>query len=142
MQRADELGERLPRALAGRAGAALADLNAVAPRLRVDALFDRLRIARDRLESQWRLAMLAHPDRPLERGFVRVTDRKGRTLAKVADAKAAHDVTLHFGDGAADATIADGASQAAPPVRRARVERKPAAPYIKPLPGLFDAPEE
>ena len=142
MQRADELGERLPRALAGRAGAALAQLNGVAPRLRIEGLYDRARSARERLESQWRLAVLAHPDRPLKRGFVRVTDRAGRTLARVAEARAAHDVTLHFGDGAADAIIAGGTSQAKPPARRARVERKAAAPYIKPLPGLFDAPEE
>src|SRR5687768_16805710 len=42
IQRSDELGERLPRALAARAGHARADLNAVAPRLRPDLLRDRI----------------------------------------------------------------------------------------------------
>src|SRR5687767_5587323 len=39
-QRTDELGERLPRALAARAGHARADLNAIAPRLRVELVND------------------------------------------------------------------------------------------------------
>ncbi len=137
-QRADELGDRLPRALAGRAGSARAELNAVAPRLRIEALYDRVRALREKLESEWRLAQMSHPDRPLKRGFVRVTDRSGRTVARVADAKAAGALTLHFGDGAADATI----DRAAAVARPARVERKPPGPYIKPQPGLFDAPEE
>ena len=141
-QRTDELGDRLPRALAGRASAARALFNAVAPRLRVEALSERARHARERLDSLWRMAMLVHPERPLKRGFVRVTDRKGRTLSKVAEAKAAHVVTLHFGDGAADAAIESGGSQARKPPSRTRVERKAARPYIEPLPGLFDVPEE
>ncbi|MGH6658576.1 MAG: exodeoxyribonuclease VII large subunit, partial [Sphingomicrobium sp.] len=141
-QRTDELGDRLPRALAGRAGAARALFNAVAPRLRVEALSERARHARERLDSLWRMAMLVHPDRPLKRGFVRVTDRSGRTLSKVVEARAAGVVTLHFGDGAADAAIEDGGRNARKPAARARVERKAGDPYIQALPGLFDAPKE
>ena len=141
-QRTDELGERLPRALAGRAGTARALFNAVAPRLRVEALSERARLARERLDSLWRMAILVHPDRPLQRGFVRVTDRSGRTLSKVREARAAGEVTLHFGDGAADAAIEDGGGTARKPGPRARVERKAGQPYIQALPGLFDAPEE
>ncbi|MES2147496.1 MAG: exodeoxyribonuclease VII large subunit [Pseudomonadota bacterium] len=140
MQRTDDLGHRLPRALAGRAGTARADLNAVAPRLRIEAINDRVRALRERLEALWRLAAASHPERPLQRGFVRVTDRSGRTLARVADATAARALTLHFGDGSADATIDGGTAAKSAPSRR--VERKSAAPYNKPQPGLFDPAEE
>ena len=132
-QRLDEVGDRLPRALASRAGNARADLNAVAPRLRSELLLDRLKRSSERLESLWRLAELAHPERPLRRGFVRVTDRAGATLGKAADAVAARLVTLHFGDGPVEATT--GASP--PPV-----ERKRRSAYAAPQPGLFDQAEE
>ena len=128
-QRLDEVGDRLPRALASRAGGARADLNAVAPRLRAELLLDRLSRASEKLESLWRLAELAHPDRPLARGFVRVTDRAGRTLAKAADAIAARLLTLHFGDGEVAATTGE---------RAAKVERKPRSSYVARQGGLFD----
>ncbi|MBA2771403.1 MAG: exodeoxyribonuclease VII large subunit [Sphingomonas sp.] len=134
-QRLDEVGDRLPRALASRAGEARADLNAVAPRLRHELLLDRLRRSSEKLDSLWRLAELAHPDRPLGRGFVRVTDRAGATLSKAADAIAAKLVTLHFGDGAVEA--ATGTAAPPPPV-----ERKRRSAYVPPQPGLFDETEE
>ena len=81
------------------------------------------------------MAGLVHPDRPLSRGFARVTARDGRTLTRVGDARAAKAVTLHFGDGAADAEVGDR-------LRSRPVERKPRRPYIAPQPGLFDAGEE
>jgi exodeoxyribonuclease VII large subunit len=77
----------------------------------------------------WRLAELAHPDRPLQRGFVRVTDRAGKTIARAADAIAARLLTLQFGDGAVDATA--GGSPAP-------VERKRRRSYVAGQPGLFD----
>lgn len=132
VQRFDEIGDRLPRALASRAGDARANLNAFAPRLRPELLLDRVSRESDKLESLWRLAELSHPDRPLKRGFARVTDRTGKTLAKAADAIAARLVTLHFGDGAVDSTTGDGA---------APVERKRRSSYAAPQPGLFDQTE-
>ena len=39
----------------------------------------------------------------LERGFARVTDRAGKTLIRAADARAARELRLHFGDGEVDA---------------------------------------
>ena len=128
-QRLDEVGERLPRALASRASDARANLNAVAPRLRPALLLDRLSRASERLASLWRLAELAHPDRPLQRGFVRVTDRAGKTLARAADAIAARLLTLHFGDGEVEATAGDGA---------APVERRRRSSYVAKQAGLFD----
>jgi exodeoxyribonuclease VII large subunit len=135
-QRVDDLVARMPRALAARAAHARADLSAVAPRLRPELLSDRIRRAEERLASLWRLAELAHPDRPLKRGFARVTDRMGKTLTHAAEAIAAKALTLHFGDGAVDATTE------ADPKRPARVERKPSRSYVAPQRGLFDEPEE
>jgi exodeoxyribonuclease VII large subunit len=135
-QRVDDLVARMPRALAARAAHARADLSAVAPRLRAELLSDRLHRAQDRLASLWRLAELAHPDRPMKRGFVRVTDRAGQTLTHAAEAIAARALTLHFGDGAVDATTSEE------PKRPARVERATKQPYSAPQRGLFDEPEE
>jgi len=136
MQRVDDLVSRMPRALAARAAHARADLSAVAPRLRSELLTDRIHRAEDQLASLWRLAELAHPDRPLKRGFARVTDRAGKTLTHAAEAIAARELTLHFGDGNVDATTGGE------PKRPARVERTPTRPYVAPQRGLFDEPEE
>ena len=136
MQHVDDLVARMPRALAARAAHARADLSGAAPRLRPELLTDRIQRAEDRLASLWRLAELAHPERPLKRGFARVTDRTGKTLTHAAEAVAARAVTLHFGDGKVEATT-DGE-----PKRPARVERKPSRPYVASQRGLFDEPEE
>jgi len=136
-QRLDELGERLPRSLGARAGNARADLNLVAGRLRSDLIDQRIARLNERLSAAWRMAELAHPERPLQRGFARVTSRDGHTLIHARDAREAAALTLHFADGAVDATV-DGASK--PPPRP--VERKPGKSYIAPQPGLFDPPEE
>jgi exodeoxyribonuclease VII large subunit len=132
-QRLDELWDRLPRALASRAGAARADLNAVAPRLRRELLLDRVVRSAEKLESLWTMAQLVHPDRPLSRGFVRVTDRAGKTLARAADAIAARLLTLRFGDG----DVAVAAGETPPPV-----ERKRRHSYVSKQPGLFDQAED
>jgi exodeoxyribonuclease VII large subunit len=136
-QRVDDLVGRLPRALAARAAHARADLSAVAPRLRSELLSDRVSRAREQLASLWRLAELAHPDRPLKRGFARVTDRAGKTLTHAAEAIAAGELKLHFGDGTIDATTGGGSAN--PP---SRVERPKRASYVAPQRGLFDEPED
>ena len=130
-QRLDEIGERLPRALASRASDARANLNGVAPRLRPEILLDRVSRASEKLASLWKMAELVHPDRPLSRGFVRVTDRAGKTLARAADAIAAKLLTLHFGDGGVAAST-ESAGSPDP------VERKRRSSYVAPQPGLFD----
>jgi exodeoxyribonuclease VII large subunit len=135
IQRLDEVGERLPRSLAARAGSARADLNLVAGRLRRDVVDQRIARLTEQLSSLWRLAELAHPDKPLSRGFARVTGRDGKTLTLARDARAAQRLTLHFGDGAVDASV-DG-SPPAPPV-----EPKRRKPYIPSQPGLFDPAED
>jgi exodeoxyribonuclease VII large subunit len=103
-------------------------LNAVAPRLRPQLLLDRVSRTSERLESLWKMARLVHPDRPLSRGFARVTDRSGKTLAKAADARSAKLLSLHFIDGKVDASTAESAP----------VERRPRPPYVDNQPGFFD----
>src|SRR5207237_4148423 len=88
-QRLDEIGERLPRSLAARAGAARADLNLVAGRLRRDVLDQRISRLSEKLAAAWKMAELAHPERPLSKGYVRVTSRDGKTLTVAADAVSA-----------------------------------------------------
>jgi exodeoxyribonuclease VII large subunit len=133
-QRLDDVGDRLPRALVQRTAHARADLAAVAPRLQARLLGERVTRAQERLMSLWRLAELAHPERPLQRGYVRVTDRAGKTIIHAAAARAAGQVDLHFADGRVPAQVGDGMGPVAfRPARR--VERKPRDPY---LPGQAD----
>ena len=133
VQRLDEVGERLPRSLAARAGSARADLNLISGRLRRDVIDQRIARLSERLAAAWKMAELAHPERPLSKGYVRVTDVVGRTLTHAADARAARDLRLHFGDGSVDVSVA---GKAAP------VERTSRRSYMPPQPGLFDAGEE
>jgi exodeoxyribonuclease VII large subunit len=131
-QRLDQVGARLPRALAARSGHARADLNRVAPRLRTELLLDRVLRSGERLAALWRLAELAHPDRPLQRGFARVSGRSGGTVQSAAGARAERLLTLHFADGAVPAAVEE--SGRAP----TRLERTRTRPYVPPQPGLFD----
>jgi exodeoxyribonuclease VII large subunit len=157
-QRVDELGERLPRALDARAAkgrAALAesgsrlqpallvrkveqgrqrlvDLRPASPQRRID-------VAAKQLADLWRLATLAHPDRPLTKGYVRVTDRSGKTLVHAGEARAARAIDLHFADGRVAATVGDPLALA--PRSARRVEPKPPSPYPPSQRTLFD-PEE
>ncbi len=135
VQRVDELGERLPRSLAARTSQARADMNLISGRLRRDLLNQRIAHLSDRLAAAWKMAELVHPERPLSKGYVRVTGRNGQTLTRAQDARAEQHLTLHFGDGNVDARV-EQAGGAQP------VERKPRRPYIPPQPGLFDRPEE
>jgi exodeoxyribonuclease VII large subunit len=134
-QKLDELAARIPRALSSRAAHARADYSAVAPRLRSELLVQRIQRSEEKLASLWRLAELAHPDRPLKRGFARITDRVGKTLTRAADAEAAKALRIHFGDGVVEASTGK-------PDTPARVERAPRRSYVAPQPGLFDDGED
>jgi exodeoxyribonuclease VII large subunit len=80
------------------------------------------------------MAELVHPERPLTRGFVRVTDRAGKTLLHAAAGRAAGAIVLHFAEGRVGAQVGDSAGPQ--PFRPAkRVERKAGGPY---LPGQAD----
>ena len=135
-QRLDDVGERLPRSLAARAGSARADLNLIAGRLRRDVVDQRIARLSERLAAAWKMAELAHPERPLSKGYVRVTSRDGKTLTHASDARAARNLTLRFGDGSVDASVDGGGALPQP------VERKARRPHMPPQPGLFDGTEE
>ena len=116
-QRVDDLGERLGQALTKRAalaeGALARASGGFGPRLlsslvarkseqlaaqRLPMILLDRRAADDqaRLDSLWRLAGQLHPDKPLSRGFARITDRDGRTLTSGAAAEKAGALTLRF----------------------------------------------
>jgi exodeoxyribonuclease VII large subunit len=130
-QRVDEVAGRLPRALAARTHKAEAAMNLVTPLLRRSLIDQRLASLSERLSATWKMAELVHPERPLSRGYVRVSSGDGRTLTHAADARAARDLALHFADGVVEATVRG--SQAPP-----RLERKGRSTYVAPQPGLFD----
>jgi exodeoxyribonuclease VII large subunit len=104
-QRLDELAERLPRALRGRLDRARGELGRASGALRPALLVSRYRRARERLDALWRVAELAHPNKPLERGYARVESRQGRTLTSAAAANEARLLRLHFADGSLDAAV-------------------------------------
>ncbi|MBX7482183.1 exodeoxyribonuclease VII large subunit [Qipengyuania qiaonensis] len=79
----------------------------------VPALVERpLADRRERLAALARLAEQLHPDRPLSRGYVRVTGPDGRTITDKAQAAKEAALTLKFRDG--DLGVATGASSPAP----------------------------
>jgi exodeoxyribonuclease VII large subunit len=135
VQRLDDLSERLPRSLSARAGSARGDLNLVAGRLRRDVIDQRIARLSERLASAWKMAELVHPERPLSKGYVRVTGRDGHTLTHARAAREAQHLALHFGDGIVDASV-DGAVAPRP------IEPKRRKPYMPNQPGLFDPAEE
>jgi exodeoxyribonuclease VII large subunit len=114
-QRLDELAERLPRALGSRLDRARGELGRAGGALRPALLESRCKRARERLDALWRVAQLAHPNKPLERGYARVESRDGKTLTSAAAAAEARLLRLHFGDGAVEAAV----------------ERSKRAPYLQ-----------
>ncbi|MGZ8311831.1 MAG: exodeoxyribonuclease VII large subunit [Allosphingosinicella sp.] len=125
-QRVDELAERLPRALRGRLDRARGELGHAGGALRPGLLVSAHKRARERLGALWRVAELAHPNRPLQRGYARVEDRAGHTLISAGGARAARLLRLHFHDGAVDAAVGD-----APPPSPAR-SRTPGRGGVEP----------
>jgi exodeoxyribonuclease VII large subunit len=117
-QKLDDLADRLPRALGARLDRARGDLGHAAGALRPGLLVAIQRRASERLAALWRVAELAHPNRPLERGYARVEDGTGRTMTSAAAARAAGRLRLFFGDGDVGASV-DGAA----PVRRSSPPR-------------------
>ena len=109
----DDLGERLPRALRGRLDRARGELGHAGGALRPGLLVAIEQRGRERLNALWRVAQLAHPNRPLERGYARVEDRKGRVLVSAAAAREAKLLSLVFGDGRTDVAVTDGPARPA-----------------------------
>jgi exodeoxyribonuclease VII large subunit len=121
-QRLDDLAERLPRALRTELSQARAALGQRSGALRPGLLVGAHRRASDRLQGLWRVAQLAHPNKPLERGYARVEDRAGKTLMSAAAAREAVRLRLVFADGSVEASAGDVAP----------VERPRRGAYIRP----------
>ncbi|MEA3009769.1 MAG: exodeoxyribonuclease large subunit [Sphingomonadales bacterium] len=124
-QRLDDLADRLPRGLRTELSHARAALNQAAGALRPGLLNATHARAKERLEALWRVAQLAHPNRPLDRGYARIEDGAGKTLISAAAARAAGRLRLIFGDGDVAASV-EGQARATP------VERPRRASYGKP----------
>jgi exodeoxyribonuclease VII large subunit len=107
-QKIDDLAERLPRALRGRLDRARGDLGHAAGALRPGLLASAHARAKERLDALWRVAQLAHPNRPLEKGYARVEDRSGKTLISAEAAGKARLLRLVFGDGKVDVAVEQG----------------------------------
>ncbi len=112
-QRLDDLAERLPRGLKGRLDRAAGELGRAGGALRPGLLVSAHARASERLAALWRVAELAHPERPLEKGYALVTDRAGKVLISAAAAREAQALNLRFRDGQVEATIGE-------PVERAK----------------------
>jgi exodeoxyribonuclease VII large subunit len=138
-QRLDDMAERLRRGLKDRAGAERVSLQALTGRLSLPLLRAQARQAaeqlvrsglapalverrlasgRDRLAALDRLLPQLHPDKPLARGFARVTDVAGRTLTSREQAGRERELVLRFGDG--ELPVSTGSASAKKP--------RPAAP--------------
>jgi exodeoxyribonuclease VII large subunit len=104
-QRLDELADRLPRALRGRLDSAKGELGRAGGALRPALLEAAHRRAKERLDALWRVAQLAHPEKPLARGYAWVADRAGKPLTTAAAANEARLLRLHFRDGIVDAAV-------------------------------------
>ena len=119
-QQLDDLADRLRRGLGERIVHARLALQQDAARLSAPLLAARVRHEQQRLDAVrlnpalvtariaagterlaglFRLAQSLHPDKPLARGYVRVTAADGRTLVSKAEAAGEAALSLHFGDG-------------------------------------------
>ncbi len=138
-QRLDDLAERLRRGLHDRAAQGRERLSnlrlapavlernlreaqrALAGQKLAPALVERpLAERRERLAALGRLAEQLHPDRPLARGYVRVTDAEGRTITDRAGAAKEGALTLKFRDGDLDVSTGGAAAPTAPRRKPAR----------------------
>ncbi|MGN6356877.1 MAG: exodeoxyribonuclease VII large subunit [Novosphingobium sp.] len=145
-QQLDDLADRLRRGLGQRIVQARLALQQDAARLSAPLLSARVRHERHRLDSVRlnpalvtgriaagterlaalsRLAQSLHPDKPLARGYVRVTAANGETLVSKAEAGREASLVLHFGDGELAVMPLDSRT---PPPRRPSSPQKPPPP--------------
>jgi exodeoxyribonuclease VII large subunit len=107
-QRTDDLAERLRQSLVGRVNRAQLAFTGPAQMLTPRLLVRQVEQGQQRLNALARLADSLHPEAPLKRGFARVTDSEGKTIASREAAIAAGQVGLRFADGEAGATVEGG----------------------------------
>jgi exodeoxyribonuclease VII large subunit len=129
-QKLDDLAERLPRGLRGRLDRARGELGRAGGALRPGLLRSAHDRAKERLAALWRVAQLAHPERPLEKGYALVTDREGKVLISAGAAREAQLLTLRFRDGEVEAATGDTAPPGPERAPERTVERPKRAPHI------------
>ena len=117
-QRTDELAERLRQSLAVRINKAQLALAGPAQRLSPRLLVRQVEYGQQRLDALVRLADSLHPEAPLKRGFARVTDTNGKTIASREAAISAGHVGLRFADGEVGARVQGDNPPPRPPVTR------------------------
>lgn len=146
-QQLDDLADRLRRGLGERIVHARLALQQDAARLSAPLLSARVRHERHRLDSVRlnpvlvtgriaagserlaalsRLAQSLHPDKPLARGYVRVTAPNGQTLVSKVEAARETSLVLHFGDG--ELAVVPFGSGPAPTSKRPPSPQKPPPP--------------
>jgi len=107
-------------------------LEAVAARLK-PAAERRLERLGERLEALSKLYASVDPDRPLQRGFARVTRPDGSIVHAGASLASGEPVDIRFGDAVTRQAVIDGPASSAPPAS------KPAKPRAKaPSPAQGD----
>ena len=126
-QRVDDIAERLPRALAARLAQARSDYARRADRLQPILLKRRMGESSRRLADLARLVTQLHPDKPLEKGYARVSSRSGETVTGTRAAREAVALLLHFSDGKVDVRVEDagGAAYAKPKRKKPKSKTKP-----------------
>jgi exodeoxyribonuclease VII large subunit len=86
----------------------------------------RIAAGGERLAALSRLAQSLHPDKPLARGYVRVTAPNGQTLVSKVEAARETSLVLHFGDG--ELAVVPFGSGPAPTSKRPPSPQKPPPP--------------
>nr|WP_280638950.1 exodeoxyribonuclease VII large subunit [Sphingomicrobium aestuariivivum] len=136
--RLDQQGERALAGLRQHYRREEARSRSILARLRPEPIERRLDDLSQRLDAAWSMARLAHPDGPLERGFVRVMAGDD-VVTGVEVARRAGTLDLVFHDGRL-AVVPAG--EGAPPARRP-VAKRARKPYLAPdQGGLFDARDD
>jgi exodeoxyribonuclease VII large subunit len=92
------------------------------------AMRRRLERVGERLESLAKLYASVDPDRPLQRGFARVTRGDGSIVHAGAALASGEAVAIKFGDQVTRQAVIDGAEGASAPPKPAARPRKPTAP--------------
>jgi exodeoxyribonuclease VII large subunit len=106
----------LRQSLAGRVNKAQLAFTGPAQMLAPRLLIRQLEQAQQKLNALSRLADSLHPEAPLKRGFARVTDADGKTIASREAAIAAGQVGLRFADGEVGAAVQGGSVPPRPAV--------------------------
>ncbi len=126
MQRLDDAGMRLPRALSQRLALAQSRFAPVSAALQPRLLITQVARRREQLAALWRLAQSLDPRALLSRGYAMVQDLEGRVVTSAARAGDAARLSLIFADGAVDVHTGDGGGGDVAPSAPVPV-RKPAA---------------